>query len=68
MNMTKVFVPMILTLLCSSPAFSASWLECNGDSGKKLRWGRKLHHSTDQYWKFPGRKRPAGSSTRCEYY
>lgn len=39
MNMTKVFVPMIFAVLCSSPAFSASWLECNGDSGKKLRWG-----------------------------
>ncbi|MCA9499111.1 MAG: hypothetical protein MRJ67_09635 [Nitrospirales bacterium] len=39
MNMTKIFVPMILATLCSAPAFSASWLECNGDSGKKLRWG-----------------------------
>lgn len=39
MNMTKILVSMIFVVLCSSPAFSASWLECNGDSGKKLRWG-----------------------------
>ena len=28
-----------LILLLAQPAFSASWLECDGDSGKKLRWG-----------------------------
>lgn len=28
-----------LVLLLSQSAFSASWLECDGDSGKKLRWG-----------------------------
>lgn len=28
-----------LILLLSQSAFSASWLECDGDSGKKLRWG-----------------------------
>jgi CARDB/Matrixin len=26
-------------LVLSQSAFSASWLECDGDSGKKLRWG-----------------------------
>lgn len=28
-----------LVLLFAQSAFSASWLECDGDSGKKLRWG-----------------------------
>ncbi|MDR7090091.1 CARDB domain-containing protein [Cellvibrio fibrivorans] len=28
-----------LIVLLAQPALSASWLECDGDSGKKLRWG-----------------------------
>lgn len=30
---------MPLMLVLAQSAFGASWLECDGDSGKKLRWG-----------------------------
>lgn len=33
------FLTALLFFAFSAPGFSASWLECNGDSGKKLRWG-----------------------------
>ena len=34
------FVALATGILClSTPAWSASWLECDGDSNKKLRWG-----------------------------
>ncbi|WP_188150817.1 CARDB domain-containing protein [Teredinibacter waterburyi] len=38
MNGIKTFFAVVSLVLLASPAFSASWLECNGDSGKKLRW------------------------------
>lgn len=34
----KLLITSIIVLL-AQPALSASWLECNGDSAKKLRWG-----------------------------
>lgn len=33
------FLVTSLILLLAQPALSASWLECDGDSGKKMRWG-----------------------------
>ena len=38
MKFSKLISASVLLAL-SAPGFAASWLECNGDSGKKLRWG-----------------------------
>ena len=40
MRTDSIITTTICLLACSvTSSFAASWLECNGDSGKKLRWG-----------------------------
>lgn len=39
MSRSGLLVLCLAGLVASGSAHAASWLECNGDSGKKIRWG-----------------------------
>ena len=39
MKTIKLLLATFMLATFTGPAFSASWLQCDGDSGKKLRWG-----------------------------
>ena len=36
--MNRILIVLCFFGLVSTPAYGASWLECDGDSGKKQKW------------------------------